>query len=157
VLRKTNELLCATEMSAAFVTALALIVDAETGKVRMASAGHPGPIYAHPFGAAIVDPPYGPPLGSFWAEYSSTEVFLSSRDALVLYTDGVTEARRGNELFGEERLVATIAATGIESAQGLAEALASSAASFTDLLRDDLQVLVVGHRLAPPDSPGEPS
>jgi len=66
-------------------------------------------------------------------------------DYLVLYTDGVTEARRHGELFGEQRLNAAVASLRGASAQHLAEGVRDSALAFATSLRDDL--LVVALRL----------
>jgi serine phosphatase RsbU (regulator of sigma subunit) len=53
------------------------------------------------------------PLGLFdQPELSDTRVTLMQGDTLLLYTDGVTEARRGREQYGEERLRALFAIAG---------------------------------------------
>ena len=46
-------------------------------------------------------------LGAFPSDYTTDHIMLTLEDYLVLYTDGVTEARRDGELFGERRLVET--------------------------------------------------
>ena len=62
----------------------------------------------------------------------------------MLYTDGVTEARRAGEMFGEERLLATVSALRGRSAQEVAEGVRYAAATYAGSLSDDLQVVVSG-------------
>lgn len=64
-------------------------------------------------------------------------------DYLVLYTDGVTEARRGGELFGEQRLLEVVGGLRGRSAQELAEGVRDAVLDFAGRLRDDLQAVVL--------------
>ncbi len=146
VLRKSNELLSMSQADTPFVTALVLIIDVETGEARLASAGHPGPILIHGRDIDVFDPPHGLPLGTFRTEYTSTKLQLMRGDALVLYTDGLTDARRPGELFGEHGVMRTLRAVDLGQPQDTAELLASAAASFAGRLSDDLQVLVMKRR-----------
>ncbi len=62
----------------------------------------------------------------------------------MLFTDGASEARRGEEEFGEERVVATVVANRHLAAQPLQSALAGAIASFCGgNLDDDLTLVVV--------------
>ena len=62
----------------------------------------------------------------------------------MLYTDGVIEARRGTELYGEDRLREVLAARPDADAQELANAVAAAAVAFQgDHTRDDIAVVVV--------------
>ena len=143
ILRKTSQLLLEQGREDAFVTALAAIVDPATGRVLLASAGHPGPVHLTAAGARIVDPRFGPPLGTFAADYGCIDLLLRPGEYLMLYTDGVTEARRGRELFGEARLVQTVAGLHGAAAQRLAEVVRDAAGEHASRLMDDLQVLVL--------------
>ena len=71
-------------------------------------------------------------------------VARSSRtgDCLVLYTDGVTEARRDGQLFGEQRLLRTVAGSRGLGAQD-STSLGDAARDYANRLRDDLQILVL--------------
>ena len=69
---------------------------------------------------------------------------LTLEDYLVLYTDGVTEARRGGELLGEQRLLEIVVGLRGRSAQEVAEGVRYAAAAFAGRLSDDLQVVVLG-------------
>jgi sigma-B regulation protein RsbU (phosphoserine phosphatase) len=74
---------------------------------------------------------------------------LAPGDAVVLYTDGVIEARAGDEFFGEHRLRDVLVAAADRPAQDLADAVAAAAVDFQHgVTRDDIAVLVLA---VPPD------
>ena len=72
------------------------------------------------------------------------EATMSSGDILVVYSDGVTEARSGSgELFGDERLLAAVEANTNLPAAGLLKAIAAAAHNFGgEEQEDDLTLLV---------------
>lgn len=67
----------------------------------------------HATGALIAEdgrltelPSTGPVIGALWdMRYEEAEQQFDLDESLFLYTDGLTEARRGDELFGEERVL----------------------------------------------------
>jgi sigma-B regulation protein RsbU (phosphoserine phosphatase) len=92
-----------------FVTAVMAEFDTEAGTYRRISAGHPAELWLR--GGRPLPPPPSPtalPLGlghMLNRGPQVTEHPLQPGDALVLYTDGITEARDENgELFGLDRL-----------------------------------------------------
>jgi phosphoserine phosphatase RsbU/P len=144
IMRKTNELLLQQNgPDDAHVTALACIIDPATGHVSLASAGHPPPVHLSPSSCDLWDMPFGSPLGSFPADYHASHLTLTPEDYLVLYTDGLTEARQDGELFGEDRLLLAVESLRGRSAQEMAEGLASAALEYGGGLRDDLNIVVV--------------
>jgi PAS domain S-box-containing protein len=143
VLRKTNELLLRYDPEESHVTALLCVVDPSNGHLALGSAGHPGPILLSRHTCEVLELPYGTPLGSLPADYSSTHATLALDDCLVLYTDGVTEARRGKEFFGDEGLLDAVRRLRDRSAEEVARGIADSALAFGGRLRDDVQILVV--------------
>ena len=69
---------------------------------------------------------------------------LTLEDYLVLYTDGVTEARRDGELLGERRLLEIVEGLRGRSAQEVTDGVRDAASEFADgRLRDDMQVVVL--------------
>jgi serine phosphatase RsbU (regulator of sigma subunit) len=69
---------------------------------------------------------------------------LDKGDTLVFYTDGVTEARRDGELYGEDRLATLLAENLGDEPQYVADAIERSVEEFSDgPLRDDLAIVVV--------------
>lgn len=114
-------------------------------RVTIASGGHPLPLVLHPDGS---NEPAGAPgsiVGVFEdAGFSDRVVDLSVGDALVLYTDGVTDERRDGEPFGEERLREVLAGLGGASAQPIADGIVEAVADFaTGRQRDDVAVLTI--------------
>ena len=86
---------------------------------------------------------FGPPLNAFACDYAEMRSKLAPNDCLVLYTDGVTEARRDGELFGDERLLEATCGLRGRPAQEVAESLRDAALAFAGKLKDDLQIVVV--------------
>lgn len=92
------------------------IVDGWSGELTLTQAGHPSPVLIRRGKELIVLGDGGPPVG-LWldSQYDTIRTTFCPGDRLMLYSDGVTEcANRGGELFGEERLLAYLSATGAE-------------------------------------------
>ena len=144
ILRKTNEVLLGGDPGEQFVTALVAVVEPDGGgHVSIGSAGHPGPVGLLKDSCLLVEPAYGLPLGTFSGEFSSDHLQLTPGDCLVLYTDGVTEAKRGGELFGEQRLVQVVESLRGRPAQEVADRVRDAVADFAGALRDDLQIVAL--------------
>jgi PAS domain S-box-containing protein len=144
VLAKTNELLLRFDPDEPHVTAFLAVLDPSTGRLGYASAGHPAPIHLGACSCRPLALTYGPPLGSFERPYTCNHAMLTLEDYLVLYTDGVTEARRGGELLGERRLLGIVSGLRGRSAQEVADGVRDAASDFADgRLSDDLQVVVL--------------
>ena len=93
-----------------FATALYLVIDVQTGRIRFANAGHSRPLCLGSAAESSLENGSGtsePALGIVEDfEYSTTEHVLDVREALLLYTDGLFEAYSPEgEMYGEERLV----------------------------------------------------
>lgn len=143
ILRKTNEVLLRRHSEEELVTALLVVMDITTGCAALASAAHPSPVSLSGKGACLLPAEFGPPLGSFEAAYTDVRFDLAEHQTLVLYTDGVTEARRGRELFGEARLLEVLAASLDQHPTALVEHLREAVLRYAGDLRDDLQVLAL--------------
>jgi serine phosphatase RsbU (regulator of sigma subunit) len=73
-----------------------------------------------------------------------TAVALAAGDAIVLYTDGLTEARRGGALLGEERVREILRGLAGRDADSIAAALEQASAEWSEgPRRDDLALLVL--------------
>ena len=136
-----------------FVTALIAQLDVGTGRLRWISAGHPPPLLLRDgqlIGTLDVQP--SPPLGLQLAEREPVqgEESLQPRDMVLIYSDGLTEARRPDgQLFTEDRLAEFVerqAANGLpapETLRGLREAIIERGEGA---LRDDATALLVEWR-----------
>ena len=123
--------------------------------VTLALGGHPPPLLRRADGTVTTVGVPGTALGLVArVDVEEAVVELVPGDVLLAYTDGVTEARRGGEQFGEERLAEVLATaavglrgrTGVTAAGLLAEAIAERVLTeVTDwaLSRDDVAVLVL--------------
>jgi phosphoserine phosphatase RsbU/P len=129
-----------------YLTALvATVHEAARGvTVTLALAGHPPALVRRADGTVQEAGRAGSLLGIFpRVELHDVELFLGRGDALVLHTDGVTDARCGDERFGEPRLHRAIAAAGRASAGALAAGLEAAVGRFSDGPADDDLALLV--------------
>jgi serine phosphatase RsbU (regulator of sigma subunit)/anti-sigma regulatory factor (Ser/Thr protein kinase) len=113
--------------------------------VRLTLAGHPQPVLARTDGwIGVVGAP-GTLIGvTTELSLHETEIKLGPGDALVLYTDGVTERRRGTAMLGESGLVAAIAGTVGSDVEQLVEQIEQTLVDFSpEPARDDHAVVVV--------------
>jgi chemotaxis methyl-accepting protein methylase/serine phosphatase RsbU (regulator of sigma subunit)/PAS domain-containing protein len=150
VLTKANDILLSQPSSGQIVTVLLAILDVLHGKVVISSAGHP-PLVVCGEIARFLEPPPGPPLGAMTKLYREAEFALAAGETLVLYTDGLTEARRGPDFFGETRLLTMLSGRDRANPQGTVEALVAAATHHAGgRLADDLAVIAV-HLVSTPD------
>ena len=119
VAAKTNELLRLFTSTETFVTALFGVLDTRTGKLTYVNAGHPPGFIVSPNGRIHHLKGVDPVLGAFSdVEFHDHVCVLERHDSLVAYSDGITEARRGGELYGEERLEELVSRPGRQAARG---------------------------------------
>jgi serine phosphatase RsbU (regulator of sigma subunit) len=131
-----------------FVTAL-LVEVTEPGVLRLVSAGHPGPQLAGPDAATMLEVPTGLPLGlglrSPRHAYTEVEVSWSPGDRLLMYTDGLSEARDASgEFFPLATLGPRLQKGSVHNA--LEEVVAAATSHVPGgRLDDDLAIVVIEH------------
>ena len=77
--------------------------------------------------------------------YEEATVTLAPGDRVVLFTDGVSEARRGGEDFGDERLIDVVRANRELVAEELQEKIVEAITAFTyGSFGDDVTLVVIG-------------
>ncbi|MFB0614702.1 PP2C family protein-serine/threonine phosphatase [Streptomyces sp. AGS-58] len=125
--------------------------DPTTGRVtvRLASGGHPPVVVLRADGTAEFLPTPGGLLVGILpdARFVTASTALAPGDTLLLYTDGLTEARTGEDrtgLYGDEALLAFAAGQAGKSPQAVIQALAALLDSFGDGLDDDTALLALG-------------
>ncbi|MFJ1610925.1 PP2C family protein-serine/threonine phosphatase [Streptomyces sp. NPDC088253] len=128
-----------------------LDVDPSTGQVtvRIASGGHPSALILRADGTADFLPTPGGLLVGVLpsARFATATTILVPGDALLLYTDGLTEARTGEDrttLYGDEALRAFTAGYAGKSPHALIQALTGLLDDFGDGLDDDTALLALG-------------
>jgi phosphoserine phosphatase RsbU/P len=115
-----------------FVTFVVLVIDRNDYSLTMVNAGHPPPLRraAHGGLTEIGEAQVGLPLGVFDRPYEETRLRLERGDTLVLYTDGITEARNPvGDFYGLERLLGVVQEAP-NHARALGEAILSDLRGF---------------------------
>lgn len=155
-LTEMNRLVAESRDPADIVTAWVGFVDVATGRLAWADGGHP-PALLRKAGTRDVErlEVTGPLLGAVPAAvYTEGVVTLGAGDTVLLYTDGVTEARRGKQFFGEGRLRRTLRKA--DCAQDAVDGLLDALGDFCGgALRDDAAVLAVQMEAPDPGQTGE--
>ena len=143
-LAAANEVVLSEIGTGKFITLLYLTVDPRSGEVACASAGHPSPRVVRPGLAPEGIDVTGLALGIEGGQrYATTHLRLEPGAVVALYTDGLPEARRAGELYGEKRLNDELLANVDRPAQAIAEALVQDCREFAGELGDDLAVVVL--------------
>jgi sigma-B regulation protein RsbU (phosphoserine phosphatase) len=143
---KVNGVLCKNQVAGKFVTFFYGVLDASAKSLAFCNAGHNPPILQRTDGSFERLEDGGPVLAEFpGLAYAQGEVSLISRDRLLLYTDGVSEARSASgEEFGEQRLLALLAAHRNLGALDLRRQLLQDVHEFSERpLHDDATLLVI--------------
>jgi serine phosphatase RsbU (regulator of sigma subunit) len=142
-LRRTNEVIVDEIGGGKFITMLYTLVDPATRTVACASAGHPAAKIVRPDGSVVPLAGRGLALGIEPDQsYEAERAQLEPGSTIVLYTDGVVEARRDGKLYGEERLDKVLAKGAALGAQELAESIVADCRSFAGgELGDDCALL----------------
>ena len=131
-----------------FVTVFLVTLDS-TGRTCYASAGHPPPaIYRAVTGEVRFLTEAGLLLGVVdQYNYEESECHLEIGDKLVLYTDGISEARRNFVLFGFDGIERVLREFGQRSPDEVVEALIRESTDWAGGRRtDDAAVIVVERR-----------
>jgi serine phosphatase RsbU (regulator of sigma subunit) len=127
-----------------FITMTYVTVDA-SGRVECASAGHPEPRVLTPSLGVVPIRCSGLALGIDAPQtYEQVEAQLPPGGAVVIYTDGVIEARSGSEQFGVDRLDRALQGYATEAAQTIADAAVGACRAFAGQnLADDCAIVVI--------------
>ncbi len=156
VLGRVNEVLashfCATDM---FATAVFARFLPDARRFVWSNAGHNPPLLLRAGGEVETLMPCGPALGIVaGARWRDLERRFAPGDVLVLYTDGLVEARdAGRQFFGAERLIEA-ARTPASSAAAIREAILAAVARHAgDVAFEDDQTLLVARGVAVLDTP----
>ncbi len=114
-------------------------------RLVVSSGGHPLPLRVSVDGDVSPIGRHGSLLGVLdRPQFVDTTVELRPGDAVVFYTDGVTEGRRGREFYGEERLAKRLRECRGGGAAAVAEGIVEDVLAFQDgFPRDDIAVVVL--------------
>lgn len=157
VLASVNRILCRTGGSRAFLTLFYGLLDPRTGILEWANAGHPFPLLRRASGEVLELGRGSLPLGlrrkGAWA---SEQTRIEPGDLLVLYSDGIPEARGAAGDFGFDRLRQEVARGGLP--ESLHYHLWSELVRHLgeEPLRDDATLVLLGCDPLPPPPPPVP-
>jgi phosphoserine phosphatase RsbU/P len=144
LLAAANEVVIGEVGAGRFITMLCLTIDPKTGEIECACAGHPPPRLLSQDGTVAQAVVSGLALGVESGQvYEPANLRLEPGSAAVLYTDGLLEARRSGELYGERRLDRALVRHAGLAASELARTLVEDCHAFAGELRDDLAVVVL--------------
>jgi sigma-B regulation protein RsbU (phosphoserine phosphatase) len=144
VLDQANTMLCNRLPADTFVTAFFGLLSPEG--LRYSNAGHLAPMLVAADGSSVSElEGRGLPLGiDASSAYDEHELDLAAGELLVGYTDGLVEARRSGELYGSERLAATVGRLAPGSCPDeLARRVHDTVRDWADGLTDDAVVLAL--------------
>lgn len=146
VASKANQVMRRFSETESFVTVWFGLLDTKSGHLRYICAGHPPALVVGADGAAETLACRDPILGAFEdVSFYECQTVLTRGDRLILYTDGITEARNPNgdffEMAGLQDVVKRHASM---STAALSQAVLDAVVEFSQgELRDDAAVLTV--------------
>ena len=144
VLTALNRELVSMEQPEAFVALACMRIDVRAARLHYANAGLTPPLLRRADGTVTELVESGVLLGVMPdARYGDASIDLEAGDIVVLYTDGLTEALRGEEMFGPERLAAALQQCSERRASDIVRSLLHAVQAFTDQPLDDLTVVVL--------------
>lgn len=144
---RINQIFVRDQVADRYSTLVYLEITPGSGAVRLLNAGHLPPVIVRR--SAIEDtPPVAPPIGMLAdSTYQEQEIELAAGDMMIVYSDGVTEARNGaGEFYGEERLMKLLERTRGLQAKDVAKLILDDASRFVgeEPFSDDLSLMILG-------------
>jgi anti-sigma regulatory factor (Ser/Thr protein kinase) len=136
------------EQAETFITSCAAHLDAKTGKLSYANAGHTEIVWWRAAEASCQALGVtGMPLGiDLTTPLTDSEIVLRPGDVVLFYTDGITEAANvEGELFGMRRLTDLLATNAISPADDILQAIVGAIEDFQagTPLSDDVTLIVL--------------
>lgn len=123
--QQMNVSLCTDNDACTFVTFFFGCIDLTSGMLEYCNAGHDCPMLVHNGEARYFAQPESMPLG-VWDEndFPSQSVQLSQGDAILLYTDGVTEAMNtSGKTFGEDHALACVNGSNVKEPEAIIDTI----------------------------------
>ena len=147
-MKTVNDMLCGESVDSMFVTVFYGIYDLKTGLVEFTNAGHNPPYILHADGTVeMLNTASNLVLGAVEGiPFTDETLQLNPGDALMMYTDGVTEAEnKEHDQFGTTRLEAELAGLKGADSKQIVEAVNAKVKEFIDGApqSDDITQLVI--------------
>jgi serine phosphatase RsbU (regulator of sigma subunit) len=143
-LEELNGQLSALDRGEEMISLCVVVFDTDAGTIRYASAGHP-PVWLWHDRDVRPLRSTGPLLMLDEASsFHSRELRLDSGDLVLLYTDGLSEARSGDQFFGEERIANAIRRDPGAEPSIIVKSLLEAAKDFASQpITDDIAILAL--------------
>ncbi|HEY1897989.1 MAG TPA: PP2C family protein-serine/threonine phosphatase [Terracidiphilus sp.] len=129
-----------------YVTAIFLRLYPQAAEIEVVNAGHNPGFAVHPDGGTCLFESVGTPLGMLpGMRYTSERCSFPRGSRMLFYTDGLTEAFRGDEEFGPERLMEHFSQCPAPKADDILDALWTAIGEFVEggPQGDDMTALVL--------------
>ncbi len=150
VLKHVNAHLFELTEARHYVTLVMVFINLEKNQITYVNAGHPPPILINNEGKAVSLDKGGLPAGILPdSVYESGKINFSEEDTLIMYSDGITEARDTNRHeYGFDRIKTLAAGHNTTYSAGLVSAIENDVSEFigSEELTDDKTIIVVKHR-----------
>jgi hypothetical protein len=146
VLGRLNDLLLTEDNSRMATMVMASVSHGADVRLRLSCAGHPAPLLLRADGSVERPDTRGTILGALpQFRVRTAQDRLAPGDACILFSDGLSEARRprDGEPFGVDRLARAASECGGMPAEAIVERLMMLAAEWSDDHHDDLAVVVI--------------
>lgn len=145
VVRATNQALMRQLDDGRFVTLVYGLLDLHTGETRIVCAGHPSPLICDASGCVADVSVHNPPLAVFdTMDFEEFRTVLDPNMRLIAFSDGLLDARKGEEFLGEERVRDMVDAMGDADPDRLvADLLAAAQAHSDGHPPDDIAILAL--------------
>ncbi|MHB1457451.1 MAG: MASE3 domain-containing protein [Armatimonadota bacterium] len=130
--------------AAIFITMFFGILDTRTGELEYVNAGHNPPIYNHDDRYDTLEPT-GTILGAnISQDYSSNRIMIENGGLLVIYTDGISEARHSKEMFNTEGIIGKMQELQNQDTQTIVSGILKAAIDFADgEQKDDVAIMAL--------------
>ncbi|MHB1000216.1 MAG: MASE3 domain-containing protein [Armatimonadota bacterium] len=143
-LQNANKALIKFEVNATFATMFVSILDIKSFELQFANAGHHMPLIIKGNECSIMPIQSMVPLGiQDSINYPTWTVDLSDATGLLLYTDGIIEARKQKELFGHDRLCELCSSISDKQSNVFLDTIIENVREWAGFFQDDIVLLTV--------------
>lgn len=145
VTTRTNRVAYAQTDPSKFIALFIAFIDTEKGMLEFCLAGQPSPIVLGVDGKIAQLAPGSTAVGADKESlYKKEGMDLEKIDTLLIFTDGLIEARKGHDFFGEEAVKDFLIKNRDLSAEDLVDSLLAAARDFADgNLSDDVAIVSI--------------
>ena len=132
-----------TSIHGMFVTMVAGVLDTESGEVTLSSAGHLPALHIGPAALMGTYPAEAPPLGVVKDNQFENRTFALGGGCLYLYTDGLLEARVGDQRLEEEGLLRLLKEHSHLPLAARPRAIVDAVVDPEGVVEDDLTLVII--------------